>query len=166
MSVVEREGRWIGGKGEEGMNEYESRVVRLTLWGEARGEPVHGIVAVASVIFNRAAWRMSRLDTEHDSMSGFLAGECLRPAQFSCWSDGKFIQQYPESQIATDLEAYKWRVCGDVADTMVSGAFEPLVPATHYYAMSIEKAPEWAEGMDFVGRFGNQFFWQDRGMKI
>lgn len=47
-----------------------------TLYGEARGEPVEGQIAVVHVIRNRAARRRTNAYVE-----------CHWPAQFTCWDD-------------------------------------------------------------------------------
>lgn len=46
-----------------------------TLFGEARGEPIEGIIAVANVIKNRAYAAMK-----------LYKDICLAPSQFSCWN--------------------------------------------------------------------------------
>ncbi|MGH3756111.1 MAG: cell wall hydrolase, partial [Pseudonocardiaceae bacterium] len=54
-------------------------VMGRTLYGEARGEPFDGLVAVAWVIRNRAEsprwWGRD------------VKGVCLHPLQFSCWNE-------------------------------------------------------------------------------
>lgn len=50
----------------------------LTLWAEVRGEPIEGIVAVASVIRNRVGKRFG----------ASYRAVCLAPNQFSCWNPG------------------------------------------------------------------------------
>ena len=49
-------------------------LVGLTLYGEARGEPIEGIVAVGCVIRNRVKFE------------GSFYAVCLKPRQFSCWN--------------------------------------------------------------------------------
>ena len=53
----------------------------LTLYGEARGEPIEGLIGVAMVIRNRV----------RDKYRGAVNYEevCLAPAQFSCWIEEK-----------------------------------------------------------------------------
>src|SRR3546814_13540556 len=60
-------------------------VLARTVWGEARGESVRGMEAVASVVVNRVRRAIAR--------GGYwwgndVVGVCLRPCQFSCWADG------------------------------------------------------------------------------
>ena len=50
----------------------------MTIWGEARGEPQAGRVAVAEVIRNRT--------TQRYSSEGTAVSTCLWPVQFSCWN--------------------------------------------------------------------------------
>ena len=54
-------------------------VFGLTLVGEARGEPIEGIVAVASVIRNRFHSRIGKYASYREV--------CLEPDQFSCWNE-------------------------------------------------------------------------------
>ena len=51
-------------------------ILGLTIIGEARGEPIHGQVAVGCVIRNR-------LLTSHKQYHDV----CLAPKQFSCWNE-------------------------------------------------------------------------------
>lgn len=53
---------------------YSEEIIGLTLYGEARGEPIDGIIAVANVIKNRMRGGKSAHDV------------CLAPSQFSCWN--------------------------------------------------------------------------------
>lgn len=50
-------------------------ICALTIYGEARGEPIHGQIAVGCVIRNRV---IRRKKTYVDI--------CLQPLQFSCWN--------------------------------------------------------------------------------
>lgn len=64
------------------LNNLSAReIVGLTIIGEARGEPIHGQVAVGSVIRNRKRSAASYTDI------------CLAPKQFSCWN--KSDPNYP-----------------------------------------------------------------------
>lgn len=134
--------------------DYSMKVVAMTLWGEARGEPVEGKMAVASVIFNRAAIMARQSDKAFgESVIEEMQRVCLAPAQFSCWSAGVFVQEQPDG-------GFQWKVCEEIAKDVCGEHFGPLITATHYFAVTIAK-PVWADGMDFVGRFGNQLFYAD-----
>ena len=61
-----------------------------TLWGECRGEPKIGQIAVAWVILNRAEqpgwWSKSHTEAIMDDT---IEAVCLCPHQFSCWWDSQ-----------------------------------------------------------------------------
>lgn len=59
-----------------------AQVVALTVYGESRGEPPEGIIAVINVIKNRF------LSTERFSSFKTYQSVCLSPKQFSCWNEG------------------------------------------------------------------------------
>jgi hypothetical protein len=109
-------------------------VLARTLWGEARGEGLPGMHAVANIICTRASnprwW-----GTE-------IASVCTKPYQFSCWNASDpnrnkllaVTRADPEFQIALNL-----------AELAVKG----LLPDTtrgsdSYYALSMPIPPPWA----------------------
>lgn len=53
-------------------------LVAATMWGEARGEGLVGMLAVGGVIYNRVATGRGLWST--------LTKVCLQPWQFSCWN--------------------------------------------------------------------------------
>jgi hypothetical protein len=58
-----------------------ARALAATLWGEARGEPFEGKIAIACVIRNRAnspGW-----------WGRDVVSVCTAPAQFTCWHNGQ-----------------------------------------------------------------------------
>lgn len=54
-------------------------IMALTIWGEARGEPIEGQIAVGNVIFNRWIENKDKYKTVKEV--------CLQPKQFSCWNE-------------------------------------------------------------------------------
>lgn len=69
-------------------NRYHSNedIIAATLWGEARGESVKGQKAIYTILKNRA------LKNSNSSLSlkAKIAGEALRPLQFSYWNNKGF----------------------------------------------------------------------------
>lgn len=57
-------------------NLNDREILILTLYGEARGEPIAGLVAVGTVIRNRV----------HSGRYKSYKEACLAPEQFSCWN--------------------------------------------------------------------------------
>lgn len=112
----------------------EAIIIRLLLWGEARGEPVIGKLAVLYVLHNRAMKR----DTS-------LKAEALRPLQFSCFNAedpnrGKMLNAWKDDPI-------QWAICDAVASAYENGVTtDPTKGADHYYVTRMKHPPEWGRG--------------------
>ncbi|WP_448192704.1 cell wall hydrolase [Azospirillum sp. sgz301742] len=110
-----------------------------TLWGEARGEPVRGIEAVAAVVVNRVRAAERR--------GGFWWGDsvvavCCKPFQFSCWN-----AQDPSRAklLAVTAADPVFATCLRVARRAVAGLLDdPTGGATHYHVLG--QHPDWAAG--------------------
>jgi len=131
-------------------------VVAMTIWGEARGEPVDGKRAVAGVISNRAVRRSIRT-----GYPVFLAASevCLAPRQFSCWKDGKFVQQKPDESSDACVD------CVAAAKEIFLDSYDPPTGATHYYAVGACERPSWADRMEYVGKVGRHLFYFEDGWR-
>jgi N-acetylmuramoyl-L-alanine amidase len=120
----------------------------VTLWGEARAEPIEGKVAVASVIVNR--WKAPR------RYGSTIKAVCHARAQFSCWwRFGGATNYQAVMQRAAAVAAGQtftdpfWRECEWVVDGLLGGAVRSRVgTSTHYLTTALLKAapPEWAIG--------------------
>jgi spore germination cell wall hydrolase CwlJ-like protein len=125
-----------------------------TVWGEARGEPQHGRIAVACVLRNRAA-RGYRGDRT-------LGAVARSPKQFSCWDSGDPNRAQCG---ALTLEDAVFRDCFiAVLQALPTGASEfAAVDATfgslHYCAL--RSAPAWARGHDPCAIIGRHKFFND-----
>jgi N-acetylmuramoyl-L-alanine amidase len=107
--------------------------VARTIWGEARGQGVPGMTAVAAVIGNRAAnprW-----------WGADLVSVCLKPWQFSCRNaDDPNLPKLLAVDASDPQFAEALVIAGDlVAGTLV----DPTGGADSYYDMSIPP-PNWA----------------------
>lgn len=122
----------------------DDAVLGLTLWGEARSEPIEGIVAVASVIRNRkgdSRWP----DT--------YRGVCLQRRQFSCWRPEGGPKNYERMlEMAGKLAAKEpitlksLEQCAWVALGISKGALDDRVKgATHYHTAALTPRPTWAQ---------------------
>lgn len=127
--------------------------VAKTLWGEARGEPELGKVAVAAVIVNRARIAEAR--------GGYwwgddIVGVCRKPAQFSCWNEN---DPNADKIAALDGEDPVYRDCLRLARRAVNGQLsDPTDGATHYHALGVN--PFWARGQKPTARIGNHLFYR------
>ena len=125
-----------------------------TLWGEARGEGVPGMEAVANVILNR----VKCADEKGGKFwwGGNIIQVCQKPYQFSCWnrSDPNFrkLQAVDEKDLyfATALRIARRAAAGTIEDSTNN--------ATHYHARGID--PYWARGETPVAAIGNHIFYK------
>ena len=65
------------------MSEKETDILARTIYGEARGESISGMEAVASVVLNRVAFANRR---GRFWWGNSIAEVCRAPKQFSCWN--------------------------------------------------------------------------------
>lgn len=122
-----------------------------TIWGEARGEGIPGMEAVASVILNRTAnpswWG-------HDIVS-----VCLQPWQFSCWNDGDPNKQKLHSvSLRSDPD---FSSATGIAMRAVNGELpDPTRGSDSYYALSMPIPPKWATRSAFTFIIGRHAFYR------
>ncbi len=125
-----------------------------TLYGEARGEKVRGLEAVASVIINRVEKALKR--------GGYWWGTdveevCLRPWQFSCWN----VKDPNREKILTvDRSNKVYATCLRVARRAVFGVLgDPTHGATHYHRSGL--MPAWALKQIPCAEIGQHIFYKD-----
>jgi N-acetylmuramoyl-L-alanine amidase len=120
-----------------------------TIWGEARGEGITGMCAVASVIITRAWVRPGWWG--HD-----VTGVCRAPYQFSCWSPGPDHTAMVEVTGADPAFA----IARTIAWLALSGLLRDNTGgADSYYALSIP-LPVWAIGRPPTATIGHQRFYR------
>jgi spore germination cell wall hydrolase CwlJ-like protein len=124
--------------------------VARTLYGEARGEGLYGMLAVACVIRNRV---------KHPTVRWWgagWAGVCLAPRQFSCWNPGDpSLGQARYAEITSDLLAVP-----AVAARAVMFEDCPDVTNGADYYHSIRVYPAWARGKDLAAAYGWHRFYR------
>ena len=137
----------------------DQHALALTLWGEARGEPIDGRIAVASVIRNRL--KSNRWGDTYREV-------CLWPWQFSCWKREGGEQNYhavrtlawrlvngekPEDNILRECIWIASGIAGEWIQDTVQGA-------THYHVASMSPKPYWAVGKTPVCVVGPHAFYK------
>lgn len=139
----------------------DKQALTLTLWGEARGEPLDGKIAVASVIRNRVKAGQS------------YRAVCLAPFQFSCWNDGddenhrklmSLTRQLLMQEPARDTLQPTFLSCARVADQTIAGiTADPTKGATHYVTIDLLNAhpPKWLSAMKLTRVIGNHAFFKE-----
>lgn len=137
-------------------NDTDLKYMALTVYGEARGEPLEGKIAVANVIKNRSIRRKQSI---YDVV--------LAPYQFSCW-----LESDPNRQ-KLDNVLSKWErfvehdelireclwVCFGVLNGLVS---DNTNGADHYVArwlLASNKAPSWTKELYVSAIIGKHIFY-------
>ena len=110
-------------------------VMARTVFGEARGEPHDGRMAVAHVILNRAragGW-----------WGHGISEVCLKRWQFSCWNPGDPSRA---RLFQVELDDRDLLGCARACIEALSGVPDPTAGATHYHALKLPTPPRWARG--------------------
>ncbi|SOE00645.1 cell wall hydrolase [Caenispirillum bisanense] len=135
-------------------------IMARTLWAEARGEGIPGMMAVAHVICERRRRRR----WYGKSVPGFddhtIAAVCRKEWQFSCWNAGD--PNLPKL-LAVDLSDRHFRRAMLVACAVVNGeaGYGDITQGSdHYYAMNTP-IPKWARGRQHVVAIGRHLFFND-----
>lgn len=135
-------------------------VMALTIYGEARGEPVEGQIAVGWVIKNRAvAWNKGIIEV------------CVQPEQFSCWNEND-PNYTPLVALAKQVESCYtgsgyfgnaiYNQCRYLAIGIADGTIgDNTKGALNYLTLELASGPNcpaWAKTMKFASHIGNQVF--------
>lgn len=124
----------------------EIDITARTLWGEARGEGVTGMQAVANVIRNRVnglKW-----------FGSTFKEVCLKPRQFSAWED----LNRPK-MLAVDTSDKQFAAAVDIATRAVNGTLPDITGgANHYHAVGVK--PSWADTSKRTAIIGRHIFYK------
>lgn len=130
-------------------------ILARTLWGEARGESVRGIEAVAAIIVNRV--RQAQARGGRYWWGNSIEQVCQKPWQFSCWNDG---DPNRAKLLAVTERDRTFRICLRVARRAVAGVLDdPTRGATHYHTRAV--LPPWARHRLPSAEIGNHLFYND-----
>ena len=125
-------------------------LLTMLVFGESRGEPQEGKVAVAWVVKNRVSKPRWWGDTWPSVM--------LRPYQFSCFNKDaplyKLLNPLAHDRPETWLDCYLAAV-GVYHDFLE----DPTLGATHYFNLDIH--PFWADSMEKKVRIGRHEFYRE-----
>ncbi len=133
--------------------QMEIDVLARTLWGEARGEGVTGMKAVACVVLNRLEVAEAK---GRYWWGNTIIQICQKPYQFSCWnrSDPNF-RKLSEVDERDPVFVSALRI----ARRAVEGLLEDITfGATHYHAKGTE--PYWARAEYMTVRIGQHVFYK------
>lgn len=127
-------------------SEAAARIISYTIYGEARGEPFKGKLAVAAVIQTRAR----RSNTS-------LTKICLTEKQFSCWNELKAVPEFysaGEGMRPADMKARS--DCYGIAWVLMTST-RKWNYLTHFYNPD-EVTPSWATSLRGKRVIGNHVF--------
>lgn len=131
------------------INWAEVDIVARTIWGEARGEPRLGRLAVAWVIQNR-------YDSNKWFSADTYAGVVIRDKQFSCWNAG---DPNKKALIEIGQSDAGYQTCVHAAIGAMQGIEnDPTGGATHYHTPSV--FPPWSRGQRPTAEIGNHVFYK------
>lgn len=129
---------------------FQLEIAARTVWMEARGEGLAGIVAVAWVIVNRS--RSGRWFAGNNS----IAGCCLFPQQFSCWNTADVNRQ--AMAVLPDEDPLLVACRTAVANALAGRSLDPTRGATHYHDVRMTSPPAWAVGRVPTCQIGHHVF--------
>lgn len=129
-------------------------ILARTIYGEARGESISGMEAVASVVLNRAAFSKRR---GHYWWGNTVGEVCRQPWQFSCWNKNDPNYRKVTSVSDTDIV---FCICRRIAHRALAGLLEDATGgATHYHTRN--SRPNWSVGHIPCAEIGHHFFYND-----
>lgn len=129
-----------------------TEIFAKTLYGEARGEKLPGIEAVASVIMNRVrhAQRVGKY-----WWGTTIREVCLKPYQFSCWDAGDPNRPVLQRDLSGDIV---FGICRRIAERAIKGLLPDATNgATHYHTHAVH--PSWAHKIVPCADIGNHVFY-------
>lgn len=135
-----------------------------TIWGEARGEGLAGMKAVACVVMNRLAkpgwWSRQKGDDIPDDT---VEAVCRDPYQFSCWLESD--PNVSKLRLATKADKM-FPEALQIAEMAVDGKLTDITnEATSYHTINpprdgMKWPPYWADGMTECAQWGNHVFYK------
>ncbi|MFA5124132.1 cell wall hydrolase [Zavarzinia sp.] len=139
--------------------EVDRDTLARTLWGEARGEGVPGMTAIAAVVLNRALASARRVACGQSALwwgGPSVASVCRAPWQFSCWNVG---DPNRVALLALAPDAASLLPARTIADAALDGrAGDPTAGSDHYHARGTK--PAWARGRRPLVTIGRHLFYR------
>lgn len=132
----------------------EIDILARTIYGEARGEGLSGLEAIASTILNRT--KIAREKGNNFWWGSDIISICKKPYQFSCWNKNDPNKDKIERVTLNDKT---FASCLRIAKKSIAGILKDKTNgATHYHTKSIE--PSWAKNKIPCCEIGNHLFYK------
>ncbi|MAH04007.1 MAG: hydrolase [Alphaproteobacteria bacterium] len=138
--------------------EEELDTLARTIYGEARGEGMAGMQAIANVIMNRVAIS-ERYKNGYWWGKGVI-GVCKKPWQFSCWNKGD-VNKAKIENIDFDGD-FVFAIALDIAEQALLGELEDITNgSTSYHADYV--TPKWVKDDKPKATIGRHLFYHLKG---
>lgn len=143
------------------------KLIALATYGEARGEGLLGMMAVANVIRNRTKNPNAFADSDILIGTGSMYhAVILKPYQFSCFNSNdpqranmEYIAENFDQVLPNDEYLRKaYSLAKMVGMNTIS---DNTLGATHYYSPVMISPPQWAGYIPYLIRIGNHLFFGD-----
>lgn len=132
------------------MTPRDRDILARTIYGEARGEPYEGKVAIGRTV-------ISRFMAKRWFSGKSIAATAQKAWQYSCWN-----RNDPNRAKLLAASNAKLATCLRAADAALAGEGpEWLAGCTHYYAPAVVDCPKWALGKTPAGKIGGHLFFKD-----
>lgn len=151
------------------MTAADLRVGALTVFGEARGEPLIGMVAVSWVILNRVLIDLWG-DQKPDWWGEGIEQVCKKPFAFTCHSELAENRRNREAMEAATVTDPVFLTCQAAFTAVIASVRgpsfgpdygkDPTLGSTHYFVTGSPE-PKWARGKMAACRIGNHSFFND-----
>lgn len=138
--------------------ERDIDVLARTLWGEARGEGLAGMIAVGWTVRNRVELDLGS-DGRPDWWGEGYEGVCRKPWQFSCWNASDPNSAYLRGE--KPIPPAQYMQAREAAVAVIEGGRpDPTGGATHYYSTSLARPPAWTQGATRTCKIGRHVFFK------
>ncbi|MBZ0258843.1 cell wall hydrolase, partial [bacterium] len=137
---------YLPNQAESLLKQKEMTLLTMCVYGEARGEPFEGKLAIAKVIMNRVA--------QGGWYGRSIKDVVFKPYQFSCFNtwDPNFSKLFkPKKNVWKQCFKAAWNAYSELMD-------DPTEGATHYCVTRIN--PPWVRAMEETSRIGNHKFFR------
>lgn len=131
------------------------KCLAVTIYGESRGEPIIGQIAVAYIIMNRAVKKT-------------VCSVVLAPKQFSIFNNNSKLKAVAmsldqEPLQKNSLDERSWALAKEIANMVIRRNVEdPTTGSTHYLAYkSLHSIPLWTYKFTKIAQIGNHTFFKD-----
>ena len=137
------------------LNLPKEEILALTIYGEARGEPIDGQIAVGCVIRNRV-----------ERLNSYIK-VCLAKEQFSCWNtnDPNYVvltEMADKLLMGQDIVDLDYQQCQYVASGIINWFIKDITNGAKYYMVTTlldsSNRPRWAQDTKTPIQIGKQTF--------